>query len=144
VGGSDYHIFYIVTTIYSLPLREATECLTATTEKCMYCNHVLTFMQRRPKNCAVLGYYIASSGNFLPTFRDNLSVPSSRVKNPKRKTAEPSQGKEPNKGEELNEAQIDVPWSIWPYLPLIASLGSVRVTFHYTGDLAYANDLNLA
>jgi hypothetical protein len=29
-------------------------------------------------------------------------------------------------------------------LPLIASLGSVRVTFHYTGDLAYANDLNLA
>ena len=24
---------------------------------------------------AVLGYYAASSGNFLPTFRDNLSVP---------------------------------------------------------------------
>jgi len=33
-------------------------------------------------NCAVLGYY-ASSGNFLPTFRDNLSIPSSGVKNPK-------------------------------------------------------------
>jgi hypothetical protein len=26
-------------------------------------------------NCAVLSYYAASSGNFLPTFRDNLSVP---------------------------------------------------------------------
>jgi hypothetical protein len=30
------------------------------------------------QNCALLGYYGASSGNFLPTFRDNLSVPSSR------------------------------------------------------------------
>jgi len=34
------------------------------------------------QNCALLGYYAASSGNSLPTFRDNLSVPSSRVKNP--------------------------------------------------------------
>ena len=25
-------------------------------------------------NCSLLGYYAASSGNFLPTFRDNLSV----------------------------------------------------------------------
>ena len=25
-------------------------------------------------NCAILSYYAASSGNFLPTFRDNLSV----------------------------------------------------------------------
>ena len=37
------------------------------------------------ENCALLGYYAASSGNFLPTFRDNLSVPSSRVKNQKNK-----------------------------------------------------------
>jgi hypothetical protein len=29
---------------------------------------------------ALLGYYTAPSGNTLPTFRDNLSVPSSRVK----------------------------------------------------------------
>jgi hypothetical protein len=35
------------------------------------------------ENCAVLDYYPASSGNFLPTFRDNPSVASSRVKNPK-------------------------------------------------------------
>jgi len=31
------------------------------------------------ENCALLGYYATSSGNFLPTFRDNLSVPSSEV-----------------------------------------------------------------
>ena len=37
------------------------------------------------KNCTLLGYYPASSGNFLPTFRDNLTFPSSRIKNPKRK-----------------------------------------------------------
>ena len=34
-------------------------------------------------NCAVLGYYAANSGTFLPTFWDNLSIPSSGVKNPK-------------------------------------------------------------
>ena len=30
--------------------------------------------------CALPGYYAASSGNPLPTFRDNVSVPFSRVK----------------------------------------------------------------
>jgi hypothetical protein len=30
--------------------------------------------------CALLGYYAASSHNPLPTFRDNVSVPSSGVK----------------------------------------------------------------
>jgi len=30
--------------------------------------------------CALLDYYAASSGNSLPTFRDNLSVLSSRLK----------------------------------------------------------------
>jgi len=33
------------------------------------------------ENCTLLVYYAASSGNLLPTFRDNLSVPSSGVKN---------------------------------------------------------------
>jgi len=28
------------------------------------------------EKCALLGYYAASGGNFLPTFRDNLSVSS--------------------------------------------------------------------
>ena len=27
-----------------------------------------------------MGYYAASGGNFLPTFRDNLSIPSSGVR----------------------------------------------------------------
>ena len=30
-----------------------------------------------------MGYFAASSGNSLQTFRDNPSVPSSRAKNPK-------------------------------------------------------------
>jgi hypothetical protein len=33
------------------------------------------------ENCALLGYYGASSGNPLPTFRDNLSLTPLRVKN---------------------------------------------------------------
>jgi len=41
------------------------------------------------EHCAVLGYYATSSGNFLPTFRYNLSVPSSGFKNPKEKERDP-------------------------------------------------------
>ena len=33
---------------------------------------------------ALLGFYEAYSGNSIPTFRDNLSVPSSRVKQSKK------------------------------------------------------------
>jgi hypothetical protein len=33
--------------------------------------------------CALLGYYTASSGSSVPTFRDNLSVPPSRIKKSK-------------------------------------------------------------
>ena len=36
------------------------------------------------ENCGLLSHYAASSGNFLTTFWDNLSVPSSGVKNPKK------------------------------------------------------------
>jgi len=35
------------------------------------------FRRQVVENCALLGYYATSSGNFLPTFRHNLSVPSS-------------------------------------------------------------------
>jgi hypothetical protein len=41
------------------------------------------FHHEGDKNCALLGYYAWCSGNFL-TFQDNLSVPSSRVKTPRR------------------------------------------------------------
>jgi hypothetical protein len=40
-------------------------------------------------NRTLLGYHAASSGNFLPTFRENLSVPSSGVNNPHRASAKP-------------------------------------------------------
>jgi hypothetical protein len=35
------------------------------------------------KNGVLLDYYVASSGNLLPTFRDHLSIPPSGFKNPK-------------------------------------------------------------
>ena len=33
------------------------------------------------ENCALLGSYVAVSGNYLPTFQDYLSVLSSKAKN---------------------------------------------------------------
>jgi hypothetical protein len=41
---------------------------------------------------AVLGYYALSSGNFLPTFGDKLSIPSPSVTNTKRKHVANSTG----------------------------------------------------
>ena len=41
------------------------------------------FCREVDENCALLGCYAASSGNFLATFRTNLSVQSSGFKNPK-------------------------------------------------------------
>jgi hypothetical protein len=38
-------------------------------------------IQRQKENHALLGYYAASVGNFLPTIQDNLLVLSSRVQN---------------------------------------------------------------
>jgi len=38
-------------------------------------------MQKLDENCALQGYYAASSGNSLPTFRVKRSVPFQRVKN---------------------------------------------------------------
>jgi hypothetical protein len=42
---------------------------------------ISNFRREVAENCALLGYYGAGGGNFLPTFRDNLSVPASRVTN---------------------------------------------------------------
>jgi hypothetical protein len=43
---------------------------------------LIDFVERigSSENCAVLVYYAAYSGNSLPTFRDNLSLPCSKVK----------------------------------------------------------------
>jgi len=40
------------------------------------------FRREVDENFTLLGYYAANSGNFLPTFRDKLSVPSSGFKIP--------------------------------------------------------------
>ena len=40
------------------------------------------FRRELDANCARVDYYAAKSGNSLPTFRDNLSVPSSRAMEP--------------------------------------------------------------
>jgi len=37
------------------------------------------FRRQVDENCVLLGYYAASSGDFVPTFRDNLSILSSRI-----------------------------------------------------------------
>jgi len=41
---------------------------------------VSNFRREVDENYTVMGYYAASSGKSLPTFWDNLSVPSWRVK----------------------------------------------------------------
>jgi hypothetical protein len=47
-----------------------------------YCE-ISGFRREVDENCALLGYYAARSRNFLSTFRDNQSVPSSKVNNPR-------------------------------------------------------------
>jgi hypothetical protein len=42
---------------------------------------IVTWCTNHTENYDLLGCYTASSGNSLPTFLDNLSVPSARVKN---------------------------------------------------------------
>jgi len=46
---------------------------------------ISSFRRDEGEHCALLGYCAASSGNSLPTFRDNLPVPSSSAKNPRKK-----------------------------------------------------------
>ena len=43
------------------------------------------FHREVAENCALLGHYAASTSNLLQTFWDNLMVPSSGVKNSKKK-----------------------------------------------------------
>jgi hypothetical protein len=42
---------------------------------------ILKLEQNYLKNCAIQGYYAAHSGKFLPTFRENQSVPYSENQN---------------------------------------------------------------
>jgi len=43
-------------------------------------SEILNFLREVDENWAVLVHYAAYSGKSLPTFRDNLSVPSSKAK----------------------------------------------------------------
>jgi hypothetical protein len=45
------------------------------------------FRREVDEKCALQGYYAASIGNFLPTFRDNLSTPSLRGRESKKGSA---------------------------------------------------------
>jgi hypothetical protein len=46
--------------------------------QCLYFRFFIFISNRvLHENCALLGYNVASGSNFLPTFWDNLSVPSS-------------------------------------------------------------------
>ena len=58
---------------YALTLQRKMLPLSKRYMKCV----ISGFRREVPENCAVLGYYAASSDNFLATFRDNVSVPSS-------------------------------------------------------------------
>jgi len=53
-------------------------CLEGNVKQCMMSG----FRCEVAENCALLGYYAASSDNFLPMFWYNLSMPSSGFKNP--------------------------------------------------------------
>jgi len=48
----------------------------------LYIRVISNFRLEVAETCAILGSYSASRGNFLLTFRDNLSVPSSGLKYP--------------------------------------------------------------
>jgi hypothetical protein len=56
-----------------------TEKKVVSTIFCVICL-ISGFRREVTENCAPPGFYAASSGNFLPKFRDNLPIPSARVK----------------------------------------------------------------
>jgi len=45
----------------------------------MFHNIRMCFKKKSEEKCVLLDYFVESSGNPLPTFRDNLSVQSSRT-----------------------------------------------------------------
>ena len=51
--------------------HEAITDANATTE--LGLDRVISAVRRKDENCALLGYYAASGGNLLPTFRENLT-----------------------------------------------------------------------
>ena len=66
--------------IYKFPYKQYTHTHTHIPELCV----ISGFRREVNENCALLGCYATISGNFVPTFRENLPVSSSEIKNPKR------------------------------------------------------------
>ena len=66
------------------------------------------FCHKVTENCALLDYYEASSGNFLPLLRDKLSDPSSRFKNPKDSCLQPQYGASIEKS--VGSENVSVVW----------------------------------
>jgi hypothetical protein len=63
-------------------------CPTQPENKQFFSALILGFCRDVDEICGLLGYYTASCGNYLPTLRENVSVPSSRVKIPSRKESQ--------------------------------------------------------
>jgi hypothetical protein len=55
--------------------------LLVTLEQLIIGGEISGFRREVDENCDLLGYYAACSGNFLPTFQDNLSVSVHRADN---------------------------------------------------------------
>jgi hypothetical protein len=97
------------------------------------------------ENCALLGYYAASSGNSLQMLWDKLLGPTSRFKNPKRNpgpTKEPTnkQTKQLTEGRDLRK-NASRRLSAYLTIPaLTAFLGSITDNLNCNCNCAYAND----
>ena len=65
----------------SQPVRVLIDCVSTYNFNIQWIGVISGFHREVDENRALLGYYAASSGNFLPAFRDNLSVPYSGFNN---------------------------------------------------------------
>jgi hypothetical protein len=63
-----YFVAYFKTTLFCYNYTRRFTCVVSSFRRCV--NEIFT----------LLGYYAAQTGSKLPTFRDDLSIPSSRVK----------------------------------------------------------------
>jgi len=58
--------------------------VSSVSESCIIHSVISGFRSEVDENSVLLGCYATSSVNYLPTFRNDLTVPFSRVKNPKK------------------------------------------------------------
>ena len=75
---------FVMDRIWALSQRFCLLCTVLVTRIWLVLCVILGFRREVDKNCSLLVCYAASSGNSLPTFRNNISVPSLRIKNPRK------------------------------------------------------------